>query len=139
MTAGNYIDHAGFISAVRNGKAYVTIIQTSACASCSVKESCGVKDSEHNHVEIPVPPDQWHVGDEVIVRLKTTTGFLALFLGYMIPFVLVVVTLLVLLRAGFSEGRAGLISLMVLPLYYVLLSRVRRHIQKRVSFNLLRR
>lgn len=139
MAVDNHIDHIGFISAIRRGVAYVTLIQTSACASCSVKGSCGVGDTGKKQFEIPVPEGLWHVGDEVVVQLETSTGFFALVIGYLLPFLLLVSALLVFIKVGFSESLAAVIALSLLVPYYVLVALFRKRLSKRLHLKILRR
>ena len=139
MPVDDHIDHVGFIRAIRKGVAYVTLVQTSACASCAVKGSCGVGDSEKKQFEVPVSEGLWHVGDEVVVQLETSTGFFALLIAYLFPFVLVVTALLVFVRVGFSEALAAVIALSLLIPYYALVSLFRKRLSKRLHLKILRR
>lgn len=132
------IDHIGFISAIRDGKAYVSLIQVSACATCSSKSACGVGESEKRHFEIPVD-GQWHVGEEVIVRVGIGTGFKALWLGYLLPFLLLLTTLIIAIRVGLPEARAGLLSLGILLPYYVGLAMFRKGLSRSMSLKILKR
>jgi sigma-E factor negative regulatory protein RseC len=133
------IDHIGFISAIRNGKAYVSLVQVSACAKCSSKSVCGVGNSEKRHFEIPVDAKKWQVGDEVMVMVGVSTGFKALWLGYVLPFFLLLITLIVSTKLGVPEARAGLLACCVLIPYYVGLSMFRSTLRKSIHVKIQKR
>lgn len=133
------IDHIGFISAIREGKAYVSLVQVSACATCSSKSACGVGESEKRHFEIPVAGHQWHVGEEVIVRVGVGTGFKALWLGYLLPFLLLLTTLVLAISVGLPEAKAGLLSLGILLPYYLGLAMFRKGLSRSMSLKILKR
>lgn len=139
MNPHRHIDHVGFISAVKNGKAYVTLVNTSACASCSARGVCGVGDSEQKRLEVPVPEKQWKVGDEVIVRLDATAGFMALSWGYVFPFLLIVTVLTTLLTVGLRESISGIISIMVLIPYYASLVLLRKSLRRKLPLKIMKR
>jgi positive regulator of sigma E activity len=63
-------------------------------------------------------------GDPVRILMKPSTGFAALFFGYIFPlFISVVSMLIILLSADIAELYAGLISIAILfPYYLTLLS-----------------
>jgi sigma-E factor negative regulatory protein RseC len=133
------IDHIGFISAIRNGKAYVSLVQVSACATCSSKSLCGVGDAEKRHYEIPVEAQQWRVGDEVMVRVNASTGFKALWFGYILPFLLLLTTLITAIAIGLPEQQAGLIALAMLIPYYIGLAMFRSALRRSIQVKLLKR
>lgn len=139
MSSDKYIQHVGFISAIDRGIAYVSLIQTSACASCAVKGVCDAASSESKQFEIPVKGDGWHVGEEVIVKINPMTGFLAVCLGYLLAFILVVSTLLIGLALGLSEARAGLAAILILVPYYATLALFKKRLQRKLHLKIMKR
>jgi positive regulator of sigma E activity len=83
-------------------------------------------DSKAKEVEIPVQENSFTVGDEVIVRINPASGYQAVVLLYFIPFVVMVVALIIMLRAGYNEGISGLTSLLILVPYFLILYSVRK-------------
>jgi sigma-E factor negative regulatory protein RseC len=63
-------------------------------------------------------------------------GYAALVLGYLLPLVSVVITLIVLISLKFPELFAGLISLAILIPYYTVLYFFRNRINKKFTFTL---
>ena len=82
---------------------------------------------------------QYNEGDKVTITGTESMGFKALFLGYVLPFLLVLGTLITLTQTGHSEVTAGLISLGVLIPYYIALKFLNHKIQKQFSFYLKNR
>jgi sigma-E factor negative regulatory protein RseC len=133
------IDHIGIISDIRNEVAYVSFVQASGCASCASKSACGVADSEHRHIEIPVKAGGYCVGDEVIVKVKVTTGFAALWWAYLLPFIVMMVTMVTVNSLGFSEGMSGLFAIGILVPYYTCVFVFRKMLFKTMHLNVFKR
>ena len=75
-------------------------------------------------------------GDQVMVVADTAVGFRASLYGYLLPLILMVVTLVGVLAATHSEGLAALSALGILMPYYVLLFLMRNKLRNRLSFTL---
>ncbi len=71
-----------------------------------------------------------------MVILKRSLGYKALFLGYVLPLILVLAFLIAMTNILGSEAKAGLISLLVLAIYYVVLYLTRDSISKQFKFTL---
>ena len=72
--------------------------------------------------------------EKVRVVLAQSLGFRALFLGYILPFLLVLTALLIASATVVSELVAGLISLSVLLPYYIGLKLFRGKLDRQFSF-----
>lgn len=112
------VDHLGKVQEITTNNVMVRILSQSACAACHAQGACGVSDVEEKLVVVHKPNHGFFVGQDVKVVLKQSLGFKALIVAYIIPFILVVLTLVVLTTVGISEGKAGLLSLSVLIPYY---------------------
>lgn len=75
-------------------------------------------------------------GEQVMVSVTRNMGLRAVFLAYVVPFLVLLASLLILLEAGLSEAAAGLISLGILALYYIVLWLMRRRIEREINFNI---
>lgn len=130
------ISHKGIIKNVSDKRIIVCIISESACASCHVKGACSVADMEDKEIEINHFEGVFSVGQQVEVIGKTSQGFKALFYGYVLPFILIMIVLITLTSLQFSEGLSGLISLSVLVPYYLVLYLTRNKIRKSFEFEI---
>ncbi|HDP74559.1 MAG TPA: hypothetical protein ENN49_01565 [Bacteroidales bacterium] len=132
----NVIEHLGRVEAVTATDIRVTIISQSACASCHAKGACTAADVAEKQVVVSKPYHSYTVGETVKVTLQQSLGFKALFLGYILPLIVLVVSLFVFNAMGLSEPVSGLIALAVLVPYYLLLYLFRKRIEKQFHFDI---
>jgi positive regulator of sigma E activity len=125
--AADYLEHVGLVTDTRNGRVTISLIG-SGCSACH-KSLCMLGDSKAKEVEIPYHTNQFKAGDEVIVKINPASGYKAVTLLYLVPFILMIMALLVMSRLGYQEGIAGLTALLILVPYfgfiYILKSRLR--------------
>lgn len=130
------IRHKGIISNVDDQFNYVSIIAQSACAACHAKSACNVSDMNEEIIKIPkTPTDDYKTGQMVFVKMKKSLGTIAVMLGYFFPFLLVLVSLIILINIV-SEGIAGLISIGLLAPYYLILYVYRNRLNKKFVFEI---
>jgi len=116
------IEHKGHITSLRGDAMEVTILSSTSCASCMVKDSCGTSEAEEKVVDVKVPVNaSYKIGDAVDVYYKQSLGFRALLLGYILPFIILLTTLITVITITNSEGMAGLAALLILAPYYLIL------------------
>lgn len=135
MSHNNRIEHIGVISEINEGIIKVDINVQSACSSCHASGICGV-DSSNRIIEVPANQSQYNIGDQVKVVLKQKLGYVALLLGYVVPFFVVVLTLVICLKLGVSEGISGLFSVLVLIPYYLAIYLFRNKLKKEFNFEI---
>lgn len=129
------ISHEGVIASMSEDKVTVKITSYAACSSCHAKGACSMAGGEEEKLlHVPLPDPDLRIGDKVRVILAQSLGFRALFLGYVLPFLIVLIMLLVMTAAGSDELLAGLASLGVLLPYYVGLKLMRRKVDSQFSF-----
>ncbi|MFV0591952.1 MAG: SoxR reducing system RseC family protein [Draconibacterium sp.] len=130
------IRHKGFVKAVNNNSLIVTIVNQSACSSCHAKGACTVADYQDKEIEVTDYKGDYKPGQEVTILFKESKGFAALLWGYVIPFVLVLLTLIVTQTVLNNELQSGLISLAILIPYYITLYFFRHLLKKIFKFEL---
>lgn len=113
----HYLEHMGLVTDSRNGRVKVSLTG-SGCSSCH-KSLCMLGESKAKEVELTNPDNRYRAGEEVVVRINPGSGYLAVFVLYLIPFALMVVTLLVATTLQYSEGIAGLAALVMLVPYFL--------------------
>jgi sigma-E factor negative regulatory protein RseC len=136
MSNSKSIEHKGRIDSIDHNKINVNFIALSGCASCHAKGVCTVADMQEKSVEVIDYTNQYQVGEEVNVTLRQALGFRALFLGYVLPFILVLILLIALSITTHNEAIAGIGALLVLLPYYVLLFILRDKIRKKFTFTI---
>jgi len=121
---------------VNNSSLIVTIINQSACSSCHAQGACTVADYQDKEIEITDYKGDYKIGQEVTILFKESKGFAALLWGYVIPFLLVLLTLIVMQSISDNELQSGLISLAILIPYYITLYFFRHLLKKIFKFEL---
>lgn len=135
----NKIKHAGVVDGVEGECVRVRILQSSACSACKVAAHCNASETKEKIIDVmDADASHYQKGDQVMVVADTAVGFRASLYGYLLPLVLMVVTLVAVLAACHSEGLAALSALGILIPYYVLLFLMRNKLRNRLSFTLER-
>ncbi len=134
----NVIEHLGRIEAITPTDIRVVILSQSVCASCHAKGVCSAADAEEKQVVITKPYHNFTVGEMVKVSMQQSMGFKALWWGYLLPLILLLASLFTLSAVGFTEGRAGLLSMLVLIPYYLFLYLFRGKIEKEFHFDIVK-
>jgi sigma-E factor negative regulatory protein RseC len=128
------IRHSGIVSAVNARTLMVTIVSQSACSACHARGGCLASDSREKEIEVSHNLKPYHIGQQVTVVLKESSGIRALFYGYLFPFLVLVATLVVALHFSGNEVVSGLISLGMLIPYYTGLYLFRDKLTRRFEF-----
>jgi len=125
------IRHSGFVKRVTSDSLIVNIISESACSSCHAQGACSVADFQDKEIEISNFTGHYTPGQEVTVVFQQSQGYTAIVWSYIVPFILVFVTLIVAVSVTNNELIGGLLALVVLIPYYITLYFF-RHLLKKV-------
>lgn len=128
------IDHEGVVLEVRQDTLIVSIAASVGCATCRVKGLCIAADKQKKIIEVLKPSKNFFKNDRIQVQLKEKTVLSAIFVGYVLPVIFLVATLLLLLTFGFSEFVSGAISLLSLAMYYGFLFSQRNALARKFQF-----
>ena len=133
----NKIKHAGVVDGVEGECVRVRILQSSACSACKVAAHCNASETKEKIIDVmDADASHYQKGDQVMVVADTAVGFRASLYGYLLPLILMVVTLVGVLAATHSEGLAAVSALGILIPYYVLLFLMRNKLRNKLSFSL---
>ena len=137
MDSSPCIEQKGVIEEITDGLAKVRITSFSACANCLTKDSCGLLSGGVNkHIEIPDSKGEFQKGETVFINMRRSMGLKATLIAYIIPFFLIILTLLMLTSIRLKELYAGLISLSVLIPYFTGLYFFRDHLRRTFIFTM---
>jgi positive regulator of sigma E activity len=129
------INHDGIVQKRDENTVTVSISSVAACAGCHAEGSCTMSDKQEKIIEVHgnynVKP-----GDKVTVRMQQSMGYIALFLGYILPGITVIALLITLISVKLPELTSGLISIGILIPYYSVLFFFRERIDKKFTFTL---
>ena len=133
----NKIKHSGVIDSISNRCVKVRILQSSACSGCKVASHCNASEIKEKLVEVPAfHSNSFHVGDHVTIVADASVGFKASIYGYILPLLLMVVTLIIVLQATQSEVAAALSALGILFPYYLGLYLMRNQLKRKLTFEI---
>lgn len=119
---GDSIGHDGIIESIDGDEISVKILQISSCASCQAKSLCHISESKEKVIEVSVPDSNiYHVGQKVTVVGTSSQGLRAVVLAFVIPLIILLVTLFICIGTIGDEGLAALMSLLALIPYYIVL------------------
>jgi sigma-E factor negative regulatory protein RseC len=98
---------------------------------------CQVAEVDKKEIEIINDPgSNFNKGDKVEVSFEKSQGPKALFLGYLLPFLFVLSTLLITFEITGDEVISGISSLVVLIPYYLVLYGFRSKLKSEFAFKL---
>ncbi|MGC9331820.1 MAG: SoxR reducing system RseC family protein [Bacteroidales bacterium] len=135
MTSKTEVEHKGIVDHCQGNSVYVKILSESACASCKIKSVCGV-DTKEKIIEIDNAPPDYHEGDSVVVSISEKHGYKALFIGYLLPFIVSLTTLILGIKLTGNEGLSGLLAIVILAPYFLVLRFLRPNLKKSFRFNI---
>ena len=130
------VSHKGVVVAVDGNKIKVQIESVSACAACHAKGMCTLSDKEDKLIDIESPKAaDKKVGDVVTVVVAQQRGMQAVVLAYILPAMVVILSLVGLLNMV-SEPVAIILSLLSLAVYYLILYLLRNKISSKFVMTL---
>lgn len=136
MTSTDCVEQKGIIEDIRDGVAKVNITTFSACSSCQSKSACHMGEEEVKVVDVHIGASDFHKGETVRVIMKKSLGMRATLIAYILPFIIVLISLFILSSVGLSEAVAGIISVSILAPYFIVLYLLRERFQKTFQFTL---
>jgi sigma-E factor negative regulatory protein RseC len=136
MNPENIIEHDGIVQNTDERHVYVKIFAQSACGSCHSKQMCSLSDGKEKIIEIDTPEAKTYAsGDAVIVSMAGSSGWKALVLGYVIPFLLLMAALISIIEVTGKELYAGLGAISILIPYYLLLYFFKDNLKRNFEFS----
>jgi positive regulator of sigma E activity len=139
MNSNECIEQKGIIEGIKENRIKIKFHPLSVCASCQTKSVCNLKANQSDTIEIVDKSGNYSVGEEVNLIIKKSIGYTALFLGYLLPLIIVLLFLVFFLSLGYNEIFAGLGSLFLLAPYYFILYLVRENIRNRFEITIEKR
>jgi sigma-E factor negative regulatory protein RseC len=128
--------HTGIVKQVNPTSLVVSIINQSACSGCHAKGACTVADLQEKEIKITTYRKNYTPGTMVTVIFRESSGMKALFLGYVIPFLILLTTLIIAIEVTGNEIYGGLIAIAMLVPYYFALYFSKNKLKKIFTFEL---
>jgi len=137
MTNNSTLEHPGIISKIENDTIFVDIHVASACSSCHAQGYCSAFGKNDKIIEVSyIDFPEFQKGDSVNVIVKESLGMQALLLGYILPVIVLLITLFTVYGITQHEGLSAIVTLIAVALYYISLFFFRNRIKKHFTFRL---
>ena len=135
MKINEEITHRGLVTEINKNTIKVRLIDDIHCSTCSLKSSCGLAEASDKVVDIKNFEKTYRLNQVVELSLESKTGLKAVVLAYVVPFLLFFNCLLVSVQY-INELQAGILSFMILILYYVILSFLNKRLEEYFSISI---
>lgn len=134
------VDHEGVITSITEEKIVVEIVNKSLCASCHAKSFCSASDQKEKTIDVPYYNNgEYQVGESVIVSMKRSMGFKAVWISYVIPLAILMIFLLTLQQINPDDLFVGGISILAVVVYYVVIYLFRDRISNKFVFTIAKK
>lgn len=131
------ISHSGVVESVTGGCVNVRILQAPACGACKVAGHCNAAESKEKIVEVFCDnSESYKKGQEVTVTASGSVARKALYLGFVWPFLILVVVIFAGEMILHNEGLAAVCALAALVPYYLVLYLCRNKISRQITFSI---
>ena len=129
------VRHTGIVESIGNGICKVRILQGAACQDCAAHNLCSGSESKEKVVEVQIDEPRVKVGQTVVVEATLRQGLHAVSICYIIPLILLVVSLAICISL-FGEEVGALVSLAALSSYYFCIYLMREKIGRKFRFRI---
>ena len=136
MNSSACVEQKGIVEGSGDGIVSVRIFPVSACSDCYSKASCSLFGTTEKIIDVVSKTGEFRTGDRVGITITQSMGNKAIILGYFIPFLLVLMTLIALTVLRLKEWQAGLLAISTLLPYYIILYLFRSKLRKTFTFTL---
>lgn len=131
------IEHEGIIEKINGHQVTVRILQQSACSACHAKGVCMAADSKEKLVEVVDFSGRFRKNERVIIEGKESMGHKAVFWAFVLPLIILILTLILSLSLwNFSEIEAAISAMVALIPYYLILYLLRKKMANSFQFTI---
>ncbi|MDR2040036.1 MAG: SoxR reducing system RseC family protein [Bacteroidales bacterium] len=128
------VEHEGTVASLSGNTMIVRIVASSACSSCAAKSYCVPSENKDKEICVEGFSGDFVLGEKVCVTMHQSKGMKALLFGYILPFFLVVVTLMITYSVTGNELISGLLALLILIPYYLFIKLFNSRMARSFSF-----
>lgn len=131
------ISHSGIVDSIDGCSVRVRILQTSACTGCKIASHCNASEMKVKTVDVYcTDAAAYQVGQQVVVSTSMKVANRALLVGFGLPLLVLLVTLVVARALDCDEATAGLTAVAMLVPYFLMVWVLRDRIGRSVTFQI---
>lgn len=110
----------GVVRKIEKQTVTVEVTIQSACASCQVKGLCGNANMKHELIKAKTDhPEKLNIGDTIRITMKQSMGGKAVTIGYLLPLVVMIITLFITYSISHNELLSVILALVLTTVYYL--------------------
>lgn len=112
----------GIVRKVEAGKVWVEIVMSSACGGCVAKNMCNISEKKNEIIEAEnIMGEEFALGETVQIQMQESKAHQAVVLGYLLPFIVLIVGLFGSYVLTHIEWLSALVAIGLTIIYYVVL------------------
>ncbi len=135
--SAHQICRSGVVDRVDGQKVFVKIEAQAACGQCRARSHCGMVESVDKIAEVlSDDAERYATGQKVELLLERSLGYKALLLGYIFPFLVLLISLFVMFMITGNEGLSALIAVSLMAPYYAVLYRLKDKLRSTFRFRI---
>ena len=113
------IQKNAIITKIEGNNLQLKLTSCSACANCLAQNHCNMSEQKEKIITISYPKfEKFSVGEEVILSISATQGVYSVILGYLIPLILLVLSITISTIITQDEFIGGISGIIILIPYY---------------------
>jgi sigma-E factor negative regulatory protein RseC len=136
MQSSVCVEQQGIIEEITGKTIKVRIHPDALCGKCSARGICILSDESGKVIEAEDVSNNVKTGDRVKVIISRSMGNKAVYLGYLIPFILLISSLIVLNAFKLKEWLSGSLSIIIVLSYYIVLYLFRERLKRTFTFTI---
>jgi len=130
MEASVCVEQKGTVEQITSQNIWVKVHREASCGHCNAKGVCFLGEDTERELEISHFTPGLKIGDTVEVIISRTMGNKAVVLGYLVPFLILISTLISLKMFGASDWLSGIVSLAAMAPYFIVLYLFRNRLKR---------
>lgn len=112
----------GIVRKLEGDKVWVEIVVSSACGGCVAKSMCHISEQKNEIVEVEnIMGEEFSVGESVQIQIQERKAHQAVVLGYLLPFIVLIVGLFGCYALTRIEWLSALAAFGLTAIYYLIL------------------
>ena len=118
----NNVCKKGIVRKIEGEKVWVEIVVSSACGGCVAKNMCNISEKKNEIVETEnITGEEFTVGESVQIQVRERKAHQAVVLGYLLPFIVLIVGLFGCYAITHIEWLSALVAFGLTAMYYMVL------------------
>jgi positive regulator of sigma E activity len=120
MDTKKEVTHTGIIGKIDKKGIKVTIGVLAGCTNCQIKGNCNMAEQSVKELFIECDSSQYKTGQRVMISVKSERKTNVQFLKYILPFIILLSSMLISSAFTRNETMIGIVSILTLISYFIL-------------------